>query len=173
MKTGIRTAPVSTFTSPLPTVWSPTSVAGYVHGANWAMGTLFQFQFAARKFTLVLVLHKKNQQLKVFCSQGRGLSPRSSACSSVPAKTVQFTEMLCIQCHTKFRSLLADTDTPHRHLHPGMFAWRASALSVAPVIEHQNRRTCGGDFSDLQKAVSGVSAFPRKYRCDERSSGAP
>jgi hypothetical protein len=54
MKTGIRTARVSTFTSGLPTVWSPAPVAGYVYSANWAVGTLFQFQFAARKFTLGL-----------------------------------------------------------------------------------------------------------------------
>ena len=53
-----------------------------------------------------------------------------------------------------------------------MFPWRASALSVAPVIEHQNRRTCGGDFSDLQKAVSGVPRIPVQMQCDEIGSGA-
>ncbi len=50
-----------------------------------------------------------------------------------------------------------------------VFTRRAFALSVAPVIEHQNRRACGGDFSDWQKAVGNVSRIPVQIQCDERS----
>ena len=69
-------------------------------------------------------------------------------------------------------------EAPHGGVGPqsciqAVFTWRASAFSVAPVIEHQNQQACGGDLSGF--AESGwvtFPAFPCKYSVTREACGA-